>query len=344
MKFHGKGLAAGALMLALTGCSVAGPSQAVRNRPESPWVEKEIQALRQENAALAARHDKALERLDAVATQLKAEREDRARFREMMTTNFDLLEQSVALSLSKKLGRNPVVNPKDLKIPEPQAQKPAAVPPPALPAKPMRKPAAEPAKRAMLVPETEPAEAASRGAAGEPPGMIKTVAAMGPLGEDPALRPPANPHHLGNHRAAKPLYDRGFSHFAKREYGQAILVYEDFLKRFPDDGYSDNAQFWIGEAHFQENQLDQAEQAYRNVLRNYEHRSSLEGYKTPEAMYRLGQTYLKRNDPARARQFFAAAAERFPTTSAGRKAQRELATMMLNTAGAPRDAGLDPDS
>jgi tol-pal system protein YbgF len=172
------------------------------------------------------------------------------------------------------------------------------------------------------------------------------VASAGPAQtlDDPDLSPPASPRSLKSHGAAKPLYETGFRHFARKDFGQTILVYQDFLERFPEDNYSDNAQFWIGESYFRQNRLEEAEMAYRQVLRNYEHRSTLEGYKTPDAIFRIGQTYLKRNDTQTAKYYFAAAAERFPTTSAGRKAQRELATLVLKTAGSGSIGRASPGS
>ena len=144
--------------------------------------------------------------------------------------------------------------------------------------------------------------------------------------------PPQQPRRLTAHAPAKPLYEKGFALFAKRDFEQSIIVFQNFLNRFPDDIYSDNAQFWIAEAYLNQSRPREAEDAYRAVLRNYEHRSTLEGYKTPDAIYRIGQAHLRRSDTEKARQYFEALGERFPETSAGRKAVRELATLGLNTA------------
>jgi tol-pal system protein YbgF len=153
-----------------------------------------------------------------------------------------------------------------------------------------------------------------------------------PLATDPDLMPPQSPARLVAHKEAKPLYEKGFALFARKEYDQSILVFRNFLSRFPEDIYSDNAQFWIGESFNGMNRPEEAEQAYRQVLRGYDHRSTLEGFKTPDAIYRLGQIYQRREDRRRARMYYEALAERFPETSAGRKAQRELDTMGMNTA------------
>jgi tol-pal system protein YbgF len=150
--------------------------------------------------------------------------------------------------------------------------------------------------------------------------------------KDPDLEPPANPRALASHPEAKPLYDKGFVYLAKGDYETSIRLYQDFLKQFPDDNHSDNAQFWIGEAELQMKQMDKAEAAYREVLRNYAHKSTLEGYKTPDAIYKLGQISLLRNQSSRAEYYFRNVSERFPDSTAAQKAQRELESIRVNTA------------
>ncbi|MCH7478369.1 MAG: tetratricopeptide repeat protein, partial [SAR324 cluster bacterium] len=88
----------------------------------------------------------------------------------------------------------------------------------------------------------------------------------------------------------------------------------------------------------------EAEAAFRKVLRNYEHRSTLEGYKTPEAIYRIGLTFLQRGDTRRAGYYLADVAGRFPESSAGRKAQRELEGLSVRTAGADESRAAIPES
>ena len=160
--------------------------------------------------------------------------------------------------------------------------------------------------------------------------------------EDPDLRAPAHPKQLSANRAAKPLYDKGFALYGSGQYDQALLVYENFLSRYPQDLYSDNAQFWIGECYLRLNRLDEAEAAYRKVLREYEHKSTLEGYKTPDAIYRLAQVYERRHDERRARYYLQAVAERFPDSASGQRARRNLQNpggLMSQLEGAHPGAG-----
>jgi TolA-binding protein len=355
--------------LLLSGCSFARRRSASPGEASAKATRAELAALRQENEVLKRTQAETLKKMGALQKSLQAERAEQRRFREMMATNFDLLEQSVALSLSKTMGKQLVVRPNELKLPAPAEKDgspnsatghPRALPPEA--SQPQGH-AAEGNPRLKAPSGTNDsanrsldANTPMKGASGDAsttaarPVVMQAdddagdQGARGVNGEDPDLTPPANPRNLTSHREAKALYDKGFSHFAHKQYGRAVLVYRDFLARFPEDIYSDNAQFWIGEAYLRQNRFSEAEAAYRKVLRDYAHRSSLEGYKTPESIYRIGQTYLKRDDPQRAKYYFTAAAERFPDTSAGRKAQRELASLALKTAGTGKTLSRAPGS
>ncbi|MCZ6646124.1 MAG: tetratricopeptide repeat protein [SAR324 cluster bacterium] len=327
-----------AIALLLTGCNLVKHRMAEVNRKPKPTAQmqsSEMRSLQEENESLRKSQQKTLRKVEALISQLEAEKAEQRRFRDMMATNFDLLEQSVALSLSKSAGGSPVVEPTELNLPRKRpappvssaampAQAPRALPPAA---------AALSSARATSTINARKTNDTVKAVSLQVERTVGTVEQRSTTFEDPDLTPPRNPRNLQGHRAAKIVYNRGFARFARGEFRQAIMIYEDFLERFPEDIYSDNAQFWIGESYFRQNRLLEAEGAYRKVLRNYEHRSTLEGFKTPDAIYRIGQTYLKRNEPRRARYYFTAAMERFPQTSVGRKAKRELATLSLKTAG-----------
>ncbi len=249
----------------------------------------------------------------------------------MMTTNFDLLEQSVALTLSKTITadlRQSAPPPAAPRSPAPAAAPVAAAPAPAKSAPSTGAPPASPAPAMAETAATPPGGKAAL----VPVAQRRPAANPAVPARDPDLTPPGAPVQLSAHREAKPLYERGFALFARKDYAQAIIVFGNFLQRFPDDIYSDNAQFWIAESHRALDQTDEAEAGYRAVLRTYAHRSTLEGYKTPDAMYRLAQMFQQRGDTQRAKQFYDGLVAAFPDTSAGRKATRELAAIGLQTA------------
>ena len=346
-----------AAALALTGCTV-GQGTRTDAPSKTAAAQLEVRKLKEENANLISKQVVAEKELQSIKSLLESERLENRRFRDMMVTNFDLLEQSVAISLAKTSGGQPVVQPSDLKLPAPETKSDV---PPEKPAAPEKRdtPAASPVtqpkpdtvedRKKMAGPDAQvspsvslldiPVPATSAMIGGD---VVPVPAGKTRVMDDPDLQPPVSPLELRPHPEAKRLYEKGFGHFARNEYDRAIQVYEDFLLRFPSDIYSDNAQFWIAESYFRQNNLEEAEKAYRKVLRYYEHRSSLEGYKTPEALYRLGVTFIRRKEEDRARLFLSNVAERFPTSSAGRKAKQELGTLAEDTASFV--GGEKPDS
>ena len=389
-------------VLVAGGCSSSRVDPAARQRA----VESaELAALRQQNDALAQDQAQAQKQIDALSKQLAADRQEQRRFREMMSTNFDLLEQSVSVTLSKAVDKHGAVphsgpgsappggpgpgashTPAAAHAAPAAAHAPRLAPVPAVPASPPGEDGYTPltvpnADGPADLPGEEPAPAGDAWMAApksESRGAVRTASEVSPMARsnaataaasrkhspvtaasatakasapvaaavpadnrqpyhDPDLDDPANPRQLTANRAAKTLYDKGFVLFGNGQYQQSILVYQNFLSRYPDDNYSDNAQFWIGEAYLRMDNLDSAEAAYRKVLREYEHRSTLEGYKTPDAIYRIGQIFAKRNNEKLARYYLQQAVQQFPDSSAGRKAQREL------EGGAPLTSGMAGD-
>ena len=68
----------------------------------------------------------------------------------------------------------------------------------------------------------------------------------------------------------------------QRKYEKAIRIFENFIQRFPNDLDSDNALYWVGHAYFKLKQTQKAENAFRRILTQYEHRPTSQGYKTPD--------------------------------------------------------------
>ena len=360
-----------ALALLLAGCSFSKRSASIRKADRSTVQGDKLEALKNENAEMRKSQKRNEVKIAQLEKMLASTQKEQQRFQRTMRSNFDMMEQSVTLTLSKRVAgqgvrtappnrrpkrtgeaMRPVRSHSDRRVSKPARPAMAQKTPPAMAQKtppamaqktpPMGKKAANPVRRTLVGPEkrnTPPSLAEKRTAA---PARVTRVAmeaptARPPLGArqsiamDADLLEPTGPRKLSTHPPAKRLYEKGFALFAQKDFSQSILVFKNFLNRFPNDFYSDNAQFWIGESHRFLNQSEKAEQAYRQVLRNYEHKSTLEGYKTPDAMYRLGQNFKKARRFEQARQFFRTLAERFPETSAGRRARNELLMLQVKT-------------
>ena len=328
-------LSAIGLAALLSGCSLVQRASAPeRNAAAAPDLKAEVEQLRADNDALRLQQTQLQQKLSEMDKTMAQRMQEQRRFQEMMATNFDMLEQSVSMTLAKQADAS-------------SAGGKAAPPAMASLSTRLQTPAPPSAPSAATAP-------ARRESAGQPVSSSQgtgTVRASAPVPltpsrpaddqgaafrEDQDLQPPTHTVKLEAHPAAKPLYDKGFGAFARRDYDTAVQIFGNFLEKYPSDIYSDNAQFWIAESYFYQNRWDEAEDAYRKVLRHYEHRSTLEGYKTPDAIYRIGQTYQKRRNSERAAYYFTNVAERFSESSAGIKAHKEMASIVSDTAQANR--------
>ncbi|MFL2774293.1 MAG: tetratricopeptide repeat protein [bacterium] len=142
--------------------------------------------------------------------------------------------------------------------------------------------------------------------------------------EDPDLSEPENPVILIRHPGVKKIYNQGMNEVIQRQHESAIRIFENYVKRFPEDMDSDNALYWIGHSYFQLKQNQKAERAFRKILTGYEHRPTSQGYKTPDAIYMLGKISERRRDPVASKYYYRNVIARYPGSVAARNATRDL--------------------
>lgn len=64
-------------------------------------------------------------------------------------------------------------------------------------------------------------------------------------------------------------YDAGWRLLEQKDYRGAIARFREFLKRHPKSDLADNAQYWIGESHYALREFDQAILEFDAVRRRY---------------------------------------------------------------------------
>jgi tol-pal system protein YbgF len=65
------------------------------------------------------------------------------------------------------------------------------------------------------------------------------------------------------------LYESAYDAFKDKKYKEARENFEAFIKEFPQDELTDNAQFWIAETYYGEKDFEGAILAYEAVLKKY---------------------------------------------------------------------------
>ncbi len=135
-----------------------------------------------------------------------------------------------------------------------------------------------------------PAAAIDPNAAVAPaPGAAPTAGvATTPAPTPPPAQPPPSTLGLSPTR----MYQTALADYHAGQYTIAILGFEQFLRQFPNATLSDDAHFYMGEAHASERRFDQAIAAYNQVIQNFPTGDQilLAYYKRGIAQDGLGQT------------------------------------------------------
>lgn len=118
---------------------------------------------------------------------------------------------------------------------------------------------------------------------------------------------------------ARKLFDRAFKDMASGDYSLAILGFNEYVKTFPETDLTDDAQFWIGECHYRQQNFTGAATEYGKVEKNYP-----DSDKMPSALYKLGRCYEEQGETAKARKYFEDTAARFPDTQEAELAVEKL--------------------
>jgi tol-pal system protein YbgF len=104
--------------------------------------------------------------------------------------------------------------------------------------------------------------------------------------------PPSNPNATGAMQAALPPsntpkdeFDLGYGYVLHKDYALAVQTLRDFLQKYPSDRLTPDAQYWLGEALFQQQHYRDAAESFLAVSTKYETTA-----RAPEALLRLGQS------------------------------------------------------
>jgi tol-pal system protein YbgF len=118
---------------------------------------------------------------------------------------------------------------------------------------------------------------------------------------------------------AQANYQEAFGLLKKAEYDQAISAFDTFLSKYPDSQYSDNAQYWMGEAYYVTRRFDAAITEYMKLITNYP-----ESQKVPNGLLKIGYSYFELGQTEEAKKVLEDLINKFPGTSAAQDAQDRL--------------------
>ena len=169
------------------------------------------------------------------------------------------------------------------------------------------------AQQAALQAESA-AGAGGAGAAGGQSGPGATGAATGEGGAAPAAGalPGVTP-------TQQSVYTQAFDALKAGSYSVAIHGFEGFLKTYPDSPLAPNAEYWLGEAHYVNQNFNEAEKCFRRVLKQWP-----DSGKAPAAMFDLGNTLIAQGKVSAGRATLRKVIHDYPGTDVATQAAHAL--------------------
>lgn len=155
-------------------------------------------------------------------------------------------------------------------------------------------------------------EPAPRARANPPPRAAR-AARTATRDREPAPTPRAD-EASAEYRAAVDLV-KGGSH------GDAVAAFRAFLAKHPRHDYADNAQYWLGEAHYAQKDYARALVEFRNVIETYPR-----GNKVPDALLKVGYCYQALGQAEKSRAVLEQVVNLYPNTEPAAIAAKRLET------------------
>jgi len=128
----------------------------------------------------------------------------------------------------------------------------------------------------------------------------------------------------GNKEAADPskaeaIYQKAFKLLKESQYDQAQAAFKDFLKDYPNSPFSDNAQYWLGEANYVMQKYELAINEYQALLNAYPN-----SQKVSHALLKIGYSYAELGNAEDAKKTLNEVKLQYPGTTAARLADERL--------------------
>lgn len=120
-------------------------------------------------------------------------------------------------------------------------------------------------------------------------------------------------------------YQQAFDLLKQSQHEQAINAFRSFLANNPVNDYSDNAQYWLGEAFYVMRQFEQAIEEYNKLVSDYP-----DSQKLTHALLKIGYSYHELGQHEEATNYLQGLTRTYPGTTASRLAEDRLKAIALS--------------
>lgn len=144
----------------------------------------------------------------------------------------------------------------------------------------------------------------------DPMTTSKTVIKTKPVSPIPNSAPSA---------AAERAYQAAFQLLKGKQYNEAIVSFDEFIKKYPSDLNVANANYFLGQLYLLQGQPEQSIDNFKRFTTRY----SQDG-RVPDAMLQLGLAYFAKGDKESAIDTFEKIIQQYPDSKAAQSAQARL--------------------
>ncbi len=121
-------------------------------------------------------------------------------------------------------------------------------------------------------------------------------------------------------------YEAAYNAFKNKKYKESREKFESFIKKFPKDDLTDNAQFWIGETYYNEKDFEGAILAYETLLKKYPNSE-----KVPGALLKQGISFIEIGDRKTGKTILEKLRERYPDSKEAGLAKKKIEELEKKT-------------
>ncbi|MEZ2788090.1 cell division protein CpoB [Escherichia fergusonii] len=108
----------------------------------------------------------------------------------------------------------------------------------------------------------------------------------------------------------------------KSRQDDAIVAFQNFIKKYPDSTYLPNANYWLGQLNYNKGKKDDAAYYFASVVKNYP-----KSPKAADAMFKVGVIMQDKGDTAKAKAVYQQVINKYPGSDGAKQAQKRLNAM-----------------
>lgn len=119
-------------------------------------------------------------------------------------------------------------------------------------------------------------------------------------------------------------YQKAFDLLMQKRYADSRRAFQDFLIKYPDGEYADNAQYWLAESSYVERDFASALDGFNKVIDNYP-----DSTKVSDAMLKSGYIQYEMKQWSKAKETLSNLTRLYPASTASTLARKRLEKMRL---------------